>query len=386
MAQKKKKSLMNSKHAFRKIVDYTIYFIVIVSLYQYSSAQNPELFPDQFINSLKNYFAIYFSQIKTEKTIKPKEEVLQNIKEITLEHLAINKEEILGKNNFNDLTVILDEYLKNYREAINIFTINGSDIVNCWLGDLVEEKTYKKDIWGKEIEFAVKVIDNMEIRDFTHYLSAGKEALDVGTRGDTVYYNLEAYRIRANSIWDFFSKREKENRRRRYEPSKANRLRKKFYYNLWLKLYSDCIKDNQNLESAKQRFMDESIILLRENSLFHEAGHIFANRYFNLNDEVKEEMLAFLTELRYGPLPCESLETVVAASYQSVMSDYNLAGKEIISDFITYIRNEQKNKNPDYNDTNIEGRDQLSKMENLFKLTEEQIRSISERIYKNRFN
>lgn len=92
--------------------------------------------------------------------------------------------------------------------SISTKTNGTSEIVNCWLGDLIEAKTQTRKIWDEEVGFNIKVIDKLVVADFSYFLSQGKEAIDVGTRKDTIYYNLEAYRARATLIWDFFSNRE----------------------------------------------------------------------------------------------------------------------------------------------------------------------------------
>jgi hypothetical protein len=115
-------------------------------------------------------------------------------------------------------------------------------------------------------------------------------------------------------------------------------------------------------------------------------GHIFFNKYLGLNDETEEEMIAFLSELRYGPLPYESLETIIAASYKSSLDTYNLAGRYLTAGFISYIKNEQKNKNPEYKNINVQGRNQIEKINTFYKLSETQIRAISEYIYEQKRN
>ncbi len=365
----------------QKIIKYVLYLPLLVFISKTSLAKEADSL-EPFISNLKDYFSIYYSQIEEKEIINSKEQVLRDIKKIALKYCRIDKGQILSEANFDDLSKLLDEYLRNYGKSINIFTVNDSSIVNCWLGDLSGERIEKKEVWGNEIEFIVKLIDNLKIKDFTYYLSEGKESLEVGTRDNIIYYNLDSYKIRANSIWDFFIDREKGNKNKRYDRSKSNRLRKWLYYKTWSNLYTDCIKNNQDLEEAKNSFINQAIVLLEENSLFHEAGHIFANRYLRLNDETRQELAAFLTELRYGPLLYESLETVVAASYKSPISSYNSAGRKIIHDFITYIDNEQKKKNPEYKNISILGRNQIEKMNNLYRLTDVQIHAISEHIYK----
>ena len=314
------------------------------------SADSPSV--ESLIKDLKNYFDSYYALIQEKNLIPPKENVFKQIQALSGQNLILN--------NFDDLSRSFDGYLKDYGKSINIFTINDSEIVNCWLGDLVAEKKDRRNVWGKEVDFTVKIIDNMVVRDFTDFVSQGKDALDIGTRDSIVYCNLEAYRIRANSIWDFFAERQKESKKRRYEPSRANRSRKYLYYKTWLNLYLNCIKENPNLDTAKSRFTEQEVAALKENSLFHEIGHIFADRYLALEDESKEETVAFLTELRYGNLVYDSLETIVAAAYQSQMNNYNLAGKEIISGF---------------------GIKQVQKIQDLFSLSENQVRLIAKEIY-----
>jgi hypothetical protein len=302
-----------------------------------------------------------------------------------LEQYGFTKENLVA-DSIEKLQDKINQLLKENNKEIVLFTLPGSEIVNCWLGDLVEERRETRNIWGKEIDFMVKVIDNLEIRDFTYVSTKGREALDVGIRDAIICYNLEAYKMRANSIWDFFRDREDRLKNKRYDPSKSNRLRKWLYYKTWPDLYANCIKDSHDLEETRVEFIDQAVELLKENSLFHEMGHIFFNKYLGLNDETEEEMIAFLSELRYGPLPYESLETIIAASYKSSLDTYNLAGRYLTAGFISYIKNEQKNKNPEYKNINVQGRNQIEKINTFYKLSETQIRAISEYIYEQKRN
>ncbi|MEW6009094.1 MAG: hypothetical protein AB1629_05640 [Candidatus Omnitrophota bacterium] len=382
MELKKKKPSTNYKRVLKKAIKCGLYLLFILFIPKISFAQNNDFLPQSFIDKLSNYFLWYYSSVQAGKIIKPKSQVLKDIGKIALRHCPIDKKLIDNEAGFDNLSILLNEYLGEYGKAINIFTISDSEVVSCWLGDLVEESAGKRNIWGKEIEFLVKVIDSLEIKDSVYYLSKGKEALEVGVRDNVIYYNLETYKLRANSLWEFFASRITENKNRRYDPSKSDRLRKQLYYKSWFKLYSDCIKDSQNLEVSKSRFINQAIDLLKENSLFHEIGHIFADKYLKLNDETKEEALAFLSELRYGPLPYDSLDMVISARYKNPISNYKFAGDKIITDFIFYINNEQRKNVPDYKKIKIQGKDEIQQMRNLFKLTEEQIRSISENIFR----
>ena len=362
-----------------------IFFVYLIILTSGTAlAEDTDLSLELLINNLNNYFQAYYSQLTKGGVINPKTEVLEDIKEIAFNYTKIDNKLLSHADSPDELSTIFDDYLRDYGKSIVLFTVGDSEIVNCWLGNLIEEKVETKNVWNREIQYTLRVLGELAIQDFTYFSSGGKDALDAGTRSGFIYYNLDAYRSRAASIWDFFAQKDKK--KRRYDPSKSNRLRKKLYNKTWLNLYTGCIKDSPNLEEAKKRFIDKAVIALKENSLCHEAGHIFADRYLKLNDEVKEEMLAFLSELRYGPLPYESLETIIAASYKSSMVSYNLAGRQIIAEFLSFIRNEQKNGNPDYKDINIQGRNQIEKINNLYKLSGIEIRAISEYIYEQKRN
>jgi len=351
----------------KKIISYAVCLFGLICILSPTFAQNNSFFPKLFIDGLQNYFYVYYSRSETGEAAVSQEQVLKDIKEMTLKYCdGIDKEGLAGKDNLDDLTNFLDKYLNNYGKSINIFTVEGSSIVNCWLGDLAEEKIEKRNIWNKEIEFYSKGIDNLNIRDFTYYLNKGKESLQVGTRGEVIYYNLESYSIHANTIWDFFIDRIKENRYKRYDPSRVNRLRRRLYYRIWGGLYSASIKEKENLNDAKAQFIDKVAAVLKENSIFHEAGHVFVNRYLKLKDSSEEEMFAFLTELRYGPMPYDSLELIISAGYQSSMDNYKLAGREIISYFASYIKRKEDG-------------------EGLSRIPVDRIHSICDDIYKQRF-
>lgn len=336
------------------------------------------------IDILNAYFIDYYSLIKKEGVIKPEEQVFTDILSIIHENYGTDKELLQSKvDDIYDLTDLLNNHLKKNGIALNLFTINTPSIVNCWLGSVVKENLESKNIWGKEVKFKIKIIDGLRIKDFINFLSSGKESFDIGTRQETIYCNLEAYKIRANSIWDYFVNRGKK--RRRYDPSKSNRLRKKLYYETWSNIYANCSKNKDDLEEARKKFIGKTVFVLMKNSIIHEAGHIFADKYLNLQTNTEGEIIALITELRFGRFPHESLDMVISASYQNYMADYNSAGTEIISEFIYYIENEQKNNNPRFRDIDIKGITQRERARNLYKLTADQIRSISEYIYMQKY-
>ncbi|MBI5144463.1 MAG: hypothetical protein HZA30_05295 [Candidatus Omnitrophica bacterium] len=334
---------------------------------------------DSFLVDLKDYFLSYYSSVKA-GLIRPKDEVLRDI-EMMAEGLLNLKGEATHIDSIDDFSLLLDKEMKPYKKSINIFLVGQSDIVNCWLGDRTEEKIEIRNVWGKDLNCIVKVLDRLTIQDYKYFSTEGKEALDAGTRAGIIYYNLDAYRARASSLWDFI--RGSEKKKRGYDPSRANRLRRRLSLKTWRGLYSDTVNFSDDPDKAKALFIERTVELLRETSLLHEMGHIFAEKELKINNAAREEEIAFLIELRYGPLPYESLDMVVSAGYQSSITDYNSAGRKITGSFIAYIKEEKKKGNPAYRDIDIREMGQVRMMENLFKLTEDEIRSISEYIFKN---
>jgi hypothetical protein len=340
----------------------------------------------QFIDNLKDYFYSYYSQTLEKKLVKSNQDILKELSQIFRDSGISVNEGILIKENESceTLTDLINSYLEDEGKSINLF-INDSDVVNCWLGDLIEEEIIVRSVWSRAIKFRVKVIDNLIIRDFTNLCTQGSEAIDVGVRGDTVYYNLDAYKMRAKEIWDLLARRTRS-RDKRYDPLKSNRLRKRLYIRNWGSLFLNTINKNKDLEKAKKSFVGKVVNQLKENNLFHEVGHIYAREYLAIDDEVEEEIVAFLTELRYGILPYESLDAIISSRWRSLMESYNLASDRILTSFLSYIQLEQEKKNPDFKRIVIKDTRLKYNIDNLYKLNEEQIRAISEYIYKERYS
>lgn len=339
-----------------------------------------------FIKELADCFQNYYQGVSAAgKTHSAEEKLVIELRRLLRQYGF--SEHQLTEDNIEDLEAKLNSVLINTGYRIVLFAAAQTEIINCWLGKLVVDKKETRNIWGKDIEATVIILNDLEIHDYSNFLSAGKEAIEAGTRAGIIYYNLDAYRASAASVWDFFAQREKENKSRRYDPRLSNRLRKKLYIKNWLTLYLSCIKINpDNKENARREFIDKAVALLKENSLFHEIGHIFTSKYQGWENSKGEEIIAFLSELQYGPLPFESLDTIISAAYQSRICDYNLAGREIVSYFLSYIKDEQKRGNSGYKNIHISGINQLRKMTELYELTESQLRSISECTFKQKYN
>lgn len=364
----------------RKIVNYAVVILLFILISETISAQDIPASYSTLLDNLKRYFHSYYFQIKEEGIIKPKEEVFEDIKEIVKINSDIEKNTIEAKTNLYALSSLLGEYLKHYGKSIHIFTTSGQEVINCWVGDLIKEAMEKRQIWDKEIEFKVKILANLDIGDFSDFASSHKEAIDVGVINDIIYYNLDAYKRRASEIWELILRKTNE-KGRRFEPSRSNYLRKKLYYKSWAKLFEECKERTGNLKDAKTEFTEKTAILLQENNLYHELGHIFAQKYLGITDEADEEFVAFLTELRYGTLPYESLDILASSRWRSSRESYNFASDRILDFFLSYIKNEQQKGNLEYKGIVIESGISRKAVDDLYKLTDEQIRQISEEIY-----
>jgi hypothetical protein len=365
---------------------FLVFFLPIsISFAIDEDSQNMQV--NQFMDKLINYFHSYYNQILKESIIKSKQQVFRELSQIVRESQITVDERMFKREDerFAILVDVINAYLESDKKSINLFTVDDSDVVNCWLGDLIEEKIIVRSVWNKAIKFRVKVIDNLIIHDFINLSTQGSEAIDVGVRGDTVYYNLDAYKARAKEIWDLLARRTK-GKDKRYDPLKSNRLRKRLYIRNWGNLFLNTIDENKDLEKAKKSFVAKVVNQLQENNLFHEVGHIYARECLAIDEEVEEEIVAFLTELRYGILPYESLDVIISSRWRSLMESYNLASDRILTSFLCYIQLEQQKKNPDFKRIVIKDTRAKYSIDNLYKLNEEQIRTISEYIYKERYS
>jgi len=163
-------------------------------------------------------------------------------------------------------------------------------------------------------------------------------------------------------------------------------LRKRLYAKSWDSLFSaEYLDKNKDLEKTKQSFINEAVRQLKENSFYHEVGHIYARKFLDTINEVEEEIIAFLTELKYGTLPYESLDALISSRWHNKLQIHKMASDKILSWFLSYIQFEQGKGNNSYKGVIIKGTRSEKSIDNLYKLTPGQIRVISEYIYKGSF-
>jgi hypothetical protein len=329
------------------------------------------------IIAVKNYFDNYYKDLSETGVVKSRETAIEELETI------LGLEKILDIGELNDH---LNSRLNKLRKHINIFSPPGEDKVQCWLGEIVEERNGAETIWGEEIKYTLRKMDNLIVHDYEYFSSKGTDALDAGVIGNIIYYNLEAYRAMAQEKWQaFFKANTRGSISKPYDALKYNRLRRKLRDISWHPLYLKSIELSSDSNEACQNFIIESMRLMIRTSLFHELGHIYYSRINSTVDDIDSEVVAFLTELRYSPLPYESLDRVISAAYSSSMQIYKAAGRKILTSFISYIQLQQAKENENYNRIIVKGIRSKKSIDNLYRLSPEQIRVISEYIYKERY-
>jgi hypothetical protein len=326
---------------------------------------------------IKKYFDNYYKTLSENEMIKSKKIVINELGAI----IGLGQSCSIAQINKS-----INSRLNNLEKYINIFTVAGEDKLQCWFGEISEQRNGVEVVWDEAIKYTLRKMDKLIVHDYIYFSSKGTDALDAGVIGNTIYYNLEAYRTRAEEKWDsFYKTNTRVSVTKPYYSLRYNRLRKKLRYISWYPLYLECIESFSDLNEARKNFMIESINLMTNASLFHELGHIHYSRTYSMEDNVDSEIAAFLTELRYSPVPQESLDRVISAAYSSPMQVYNMAGREILSSFISYIQFEQTKGNRSYKRIIIHGKRLAKQIENLYRLSEGQIRQISEYIYTQRY-
>jgi hypothetical protein len=325
------------------------------------------------VMAVKEYFDNYYKDLSEMGVVKSKNVVIDGL------------ETILGLEKTQDIEELnnrLNSRLNKLRKHVNIFLIPGEDKVQCWLGEMVEERNGVEVIWGKEIKYILRKIDNLIVHDYVYFSTKGLDALDAGVKGNIIYYNLEAFRDRARENWQILLETNtRDSISKPYDPLRYNRLRRKLKGICWRPLYLKSINSYSDLNEAKQNFIIESVKMMTNTSLFHELGHILYSRANSIVDDIDSEVVAFLTELRYSPLPYESLDRVISAAYSSSMEIYKAAGRQILTSFISYIGLQQAKGNKAYKKISIRDKELTEQIKNLYRLTSAQIREISEYVY-----
>jgi hypothetical protein len=342
---------------------------------------------ENFTQEIRRYFDSYYTSIQTGNNFRRKQDVIEDIQRIASNYIntsdgKIDCEDI---NSIKGLNCWIGNYLKESNQIINIFVVEEQNVINCWLGYLAESSSGREEIWGKTIEFKINVLDDMIVQDFKHWTTKGMDAYEAGTRGNTLFLNIPAFRIKAEEVYQFMESVSQGQYKRRYDSSEINKLRKRLRYKAWSDLYLDSLNQFQDNNKQKEIFIEKYIKLKKENTFYHELGHIFAVTTGLAKANVDEEIIAILTELKYGSLPYDSMEFLVSTAWVNDMTTYNLAGAKILKKMAEYtergsIRQELNIAIP------WESKKMIEKVKHLSTLNENDIRDMSDQIYNNLFN
>jgi len=385
MKMKMKLSVVDQSRLVKFCVRVSVFVIIYVVFFQnnvFAGNLNADPHPASLINELKNYFDSYYSAVQMKGTYKSPEGVIKEIRTIVRKYLGEPDDtHLCGEaNTLSELNCAIEEYLRVYGKSINIFIIEEEGVVNCWLGELIKDSSGKRNIWGQQIPYKIKIMDHLVINDFMSWATHGQDAYETGTQNGIVYLNFTAYRIRANETWDFLTRMGSGKFKKNYDSLKSNRLRKILMYKAWYGLYQDCVEQFNSVDEAKKVFIKRYIELKEQNSLAHESGHNFVSCSGETPSAVEEEMIAILTELRYGSAPYDSMDFLISTAWANTMSFYNLAGQNILNLMVKEIAG--KAENDSFQGISVQGNYLSEKIRFLYQLSDLQIRKLGEKIFK----
>jgi hypothetical protein len=369
-------------------------FIFNLNIVSFSYAiSNDEI--NGLINDLKTYFLDYYRKaIKGE--VESQEKVLAKLKSIIKNNLG--ETDLTKKfqriDNFFQLTQWLNSKfnednsgkVKSY--GINIFLSPISNIVNCWLGKNITVENLHKHIWDKDIGYQLIMIRNLFVHDYLYYISNGNKELEIVNKNNVIFCNREAFLKKANARWQFLLSHYKSKKAyKNYNPSKVDKLRRKLLTKTWEDSFLKIIKEN-DLNKAREVFLNSVEGKLLKIAVIHELGHIYADEYLSHSNDLLSEIVALLTELAFGPMPDESLNTVLSFAWKSHWKTYRFAGQYIIRNFVKEVEEGSCGRKMKLRVTNnIKGmlnKSLINKEEMICFLNQEQIRELANIVFKNR--
>jgi hypothetical protein len=274
--------------------------------------------------------------VETQTQSKSKEAVFYEITEIADRYTggSVDGMRLSSIDSFEKLSEYLSVYLGKSKRAIQLFTVEEEKVVHCWLGDLVDASSGQEMVWEREVFYTSGVFDRLQINDYRSYLTGGQDAYEAGSREGKIYINRSAYRKKAEEMWDFLTRADSGELRRRYDPLKSNKLRKRLKVRAWRSLYQDSLDIFSHTDGAKDHFVDQFIKLKRDLSFYHELGHLRADLINPKLDPVQEEIVAILTELFYGSNVYDSLDFLVSMAWANDMGTYKKAGRSILKSWV----------------------------------------------------
>jgi hypothetical protein len=335
-------------------------------------------------NNLKTYFLGYYTKVGKNEFVSY-QGVLADVKDIIVKSKITDSklnERFQKIDDFFQLTQWLNQQVKKYNLGVNIFINPQSKIVNCWLTEAISTVDSSKKIWGKEYTYKLIVMDRLSLHDYPYFATEGKDELDIVVKEDVIFCNKEAFTKKAKERWDLLLSRYYGKEIRTYNPSKSDRLRKRLLYLAWKDLFFRLMRGD-NLDKTRELFLKEAEEKLVEIAIFHELGHMMADRQLSFEEDAKiSEIIALLTELTYSSLPRESLNTLLSFAWKSPWQIYRYAGQFILSQFIQQMEKEKDKGNLNFNEFYLRRSDRLiDKQRAIYNLSDIQIKQIAQAIY-----
>lgn len=331
-----------------------------------------------FLKEISLYFDHYYEDIQQGKKI-PQTLVLEKIYNLfyPLEIITASSS-CPSTTRLGQLNCQINAQLNPFGKGINLFFIDDSPIIQCWLGDLVNNTNDERLIWEQSIHYSIIILQNLIVPDYTHWQSNGQQSLEVGTQDGIIYINRDAYLNNAQETWTFLNKAYKGKLKNRYDVSQANKIRKQLIINAWGDLFQQAQHQYTEEARIKEYFLEQYQQQKMQNSLVHELGHIYVRTHHGTIDNTADEMMAMLTELHYAPVSQDALDFLVTAAWAQSTNYYNQAGRLILRHMVTLLQQQQPFEKSIR--VVIRGKNLAEQSHFLTKLTTDNIRTLSQHL------
>jgi hypothetical protein len=358
------------------------YVLILFLVFNLKGINSSYAFNDTITNSLLDgfgkYFLDYYQSLNKGEFAAP-EKVLADLKGIVKNNLPERSltQEFEEIDNLFQLTQWLNRRLEPDSLGVNIFIAPESGIINCWLGELKEDRVSFKKIYTQEYHYKLWVIDKLRIHDYRYFLTQGKDEFDFLSVRNIIFCNKEALDKKAKQRWEFLQSRYGSGGVHNYNPSRSDKLRRRLLSLAWGDLFLKIVRENP-LGEQEEIFLKQAEEQLLEIGIFHEVGHMLADEQTRFpEDEKTKEAIALLTELGFGPLPYESLNTVLSFAWKSPWKTYRYAGQYILRDFVKETENKYFTDSFRYKFKGINNNSLLRIQNSLYYLSRQQIRRLA---------
>jgi hypothetical protein len=367
------------------LLSCSLIFCVIPLSFAQSCLDNLDKSAADFLyKKIQAYFYNYYKIVK-QGSHPTASQVLNEVKGIFLEGRLFNekdKETIAEQEDFFSLTLLLNRLLRKYDLYINIFINPQTKRVCCWLSNRGEKEESSLTIWNRNISFSVITVDNLLLHGYSYYFSSKNEDIQFISFRDTIFFNREEVKKKAEERWQLLLSR--YYKKSSYNAYASERLRRGLLVSAWQGIFLDSVREN-NLDEAKTIFITEAVKALKKIGIYHELGHRWFDEYCQDEDDIKSEMVALLTEMRFSPLPQESLNTLLSFAWRSQWSVYRYAAQALIRDFLGFIEKGVVSNELKKRLLMIKGDSLLKRQSIFYYLNNEDVRKLAEKEFRRAF-